>query len=189
MKMCRTSGWSLTLVQHLVVQGGGHRLGQDVEHVQAGDLPGLAGGLALEQPEVGRHGDHHVPDLLAGLLLRGVGQFPQDQRGDRLGGVVLPVERVVDVLAHLPLDQLDDQVRSKHGGIFGLPAHHDVVRRLEVDHRGRRVLSYRALQDDRAPRCVHVGDAGVRGAKVNSVGSHVTSLCRSTGEPAPGRAA
>ncbi len=46
----------------------------------------------------------HVPDLLAGLILRGPGQLTQDQRGDRLRGVVLAVEGVVDVLTHLPLD-------------------------------------------------------------------------------------
>ena len=164
------------VVQHLVVQGGGHWLGEDVEYVQAGDLPGLAGGLALEQPEVGRHGDHHVPDLLAGLLLRGVGQFPQDQCGDRLGGVVLPVERVVNVLAHLPLDQLDDQVRSEHGGIFGLPAHHQRCPATRSRPPRASCPLHRALQDHRPPRSVHVGDTGVGGAKVNSVSSHVTSL-------------
>ena len=36
------------LVQRLVVQRGGDRFGQDVEHVQPGDLPGLAGGLAFQ---------------------------------------------------------------------------------------------------------------------------------------------
>ena len=43
-------------------------------------------------------------DLLAGLFLRGPGQLAQDQRGDRLRGVVLAVEGVVDVLTHLPFD-------------------------------------------------------------------------------------
>ena len=167
----------LALVERLIVQRGGHRLGQDIEHVQAGYLPGLAGGFALEQPEVGGHGDHHVAHLVAGLLLRGIGQLAQDQRGDRLGGVILPVERVVDVLAHLPFDQLDHKVRGEHGGVLRLPAHDHVVRRLEVDHRGRRVLAHRALQHDRPAGRVHMGDAGVGGAEINSVGSHFSPHC------------
>ena len=147
---------SVRLAERLVGQRGGDRLGQHVQHVQPGDLPGLAGGLPLQQPEVGRHGDDHVVDLLAGLLCGGARQFAQDQRGDRLRGVVLPVERVVDVLAHLPLDQLDDQLGSEQGRVLGLPADDHVVGRLEVDHRRRRVLADRALQDHRPARVVHV---------------------------------
>ena len=164
------------LPERLILQRGGHRLGEDVEHVQPGDLPGLAGGVALQHAEVGRHGDDHVTDLLAGLLLRGARQLAQDQRGDRLGRVRLPVEGVVHVLAHLPLDQLGDQVRGEHGGVLGLPADHHVLGRFEVDDRRRRVLSHRALQHHRAARVVHVSDAGVRRAEVDAVGCHVTSL-------------
>jgi len=79
-------------------------LKQYVQHVEPGDLPSLAGCFPFQYAEVGRHGDDYVPDLLAGLILRGPGQLAQDQRGDRLRGVVLAVEGVVDVFTHLPFD-------------------------------------------------------------------------------------
>jgi len=81
----------------------------------------------------------------------------------------------VNVLAHLPLDQLSDQMRGKHDGRLRFPAYDDVARRLEVDHRGRGLLSDRALEDDRSALLVNVGDARVGGTEVNSVCSHVTS--------------
>ena len=119
---------SRLLLEGLVGERGGHRFRQDIQNVQSRYLPGLAGGFALQHPEVRRNRDDHVMDLLAGLLARGPGQFPQDQRGDRLGGVVLPVVRVVHVLAHLALHQLGHQLGDEHGGVLGLLAHHDVLR-------------------------------------------------------------
>jgi len=162
--------------EHLVIHGRRDGLGDEVQHVESGDLPGLTGRFAFQEPEVRRHGDDHVADFFAGLFLCGTGQLTQDERRDRLRSVGLPVEGIVNILAHLPLDQLDDQVRGEHRRVLGLPAHHHVFRRLEVDDGGSGVLSHRALHHDRPAGVVHVREARIRGAEVNSVGSHVTSL-------------
>jgi hypothetical protein len=71
---------------------------------------------------------------------------------------------------------LDDQVRGEHRHVLGLRAHDNVSRGLEVDHRRRGVVSFRASQHDRPTRLVEIGDTGLGGAEVNSVAGHVTSL-------------
>ena len=50
------------LADRLVGQRGGYWLGQHVQHVQPGDLPGPPGGLPFLQAEVRGHGDNHVLD-------------------------------------------------------------------------------------------------------------------------------
>jgi hypothetical protein len=72
--------------------------------------------------------------------------------------------------AYLALGQLDDQAGLEQGRVLGGPADHHVLRRLEVDRRRRDLLAERALDDDRPPRVVDVGDARVRGAEIDSEG-------------------
>ena len=92
------------------------------------------------------------------------------------GSEVLAVVLVAHVLAHVPLHQFTDQLGHEQRGILRLAAHDHAPGRLEIHHRRRRVLALEALQHDRAERLVHLGDAGVGGAEVDAVGSHVTSL-------------
>src|SRR5699024_10613089 len=75
-------------VQALVVQGGRHRFGHHVQDVQVGDLSGPPGGLPLDDPEVGRDGDDHVPHGPAIVLPGGLRQPAQDQRRNGLGRVL-----------------------------------------------------------------------------------------------------
>ena len=70
------------LVFETVGQRGGGRLVDDAEHVQPGDLAGIARCLALAVVEVGRHRDDRFRDRLAEELLGKRLDLHQDERGD-----------------------------------------------------------------------------------------------------------
>jgi hypothetical protein len=53
--------------------------------LRPGDLAGVLGRLALGVVEVGRHGDDRAVDLLAQVVLGGLLELLQDERGDLLG--------------------------------------------------------------------------------------------------------
>ena len=73
------------LVQAIGQRGRG-RLVDDAQNLQASDLAGVLGGLALAVVEVGRHGDHGLRHRLAQIGF-GVGlELAQDHRADLLGG-------------------------------------------------------------------------------------------------------
>src|SRR5690606_21927686 len=68
------------LLVETVRQGGGGGLVDDSKHVQAGDLTGLLGRLALRVVEVRGNGDHRVGDLLTQVRLRVLLELLQDER-------------------------------------------------------------------------------------------------------------
>ncbi len=61
------------------------RLVDDAQHLEAGDLAGVLGGLALGVVEIGGNGDDGLGDLLAEVRLRGLLHLLQHEGGD-LGG-------------------------------------------------------------------------------------------------------
>jgi hypothetical protein len=80
------------------------------EHVQARDLPGLLGGLALGVVEVCRDGDHRVGDLLTQVGLSVPVELLQDERAELLGAELLPSMLTVQ---SVPICRLTDRtVRS-----------------------------------------------------------------------------
>ena len=81
----------LALVEPVRQRGRGG-LVDDAEHVEARDLTGLLGGLALRVVEVGRHGDDRVGDGLAEVALRVALELGEDEGADLLGGEVLAVD-------------------------------------------------------------------------------------------------
>ncbi len=69
------------------------RLVDDAHDLEAGDLAGFLGGLALRVVEVGGHGDDGLASPRPEILLRGLLQLLQDHRGDFRRRVLL-VERL-----------------------------------------------------------------------------------------------
>ncbi len=135
-------GLVLLLVQS-VRQGRRRRLVDDPQHVQAGDLPGLLGGLPLGVVEVGGDRDHGVGDVLAQVGLRVPLQLLQHPRGDLLRGVPLAVDVALlreppVVVAHVPLDGPRGALHVRHGLPLGdLADQHLAVLGERHDRRGR----------------------------------------------------
>ena len=67
------------------------RLVDDAHDLEAGDLAGVLGRLALRVVEVGRHRDDGLGDRLAEIFLRRLLQLLQDHRGDFRRRVFLAV--------------------------------------------------------------------------------------------------
>ena len=98
-----------------VGERGRGRLVDDAEHVQAGDLAGVLGGLALRVVEVGRHRDDGIGDRLAEIVLGGLLHLLQDPRRDlgratglaaehHVGGAVVGLDDLVRQHLKRPLD-------------------------------------------------------------------------------------
>src|SRR5207244_264176 len=79
----------LALLVEPVRERGRGRLVDDPEDVEAGDLAGVLGRLALGVVEVGGHGDHRVVDRLAEIGLGVRLQLLEDHRADLRRRVVL----------------------------------------------------------------------------------------------------
>ena len=77
------------LLLQAVGQRSGRRFVDDAEHVEAGDLPGVLGRLALRVVEVRGHGDDSVGHLLAEVGFCVGLELLQDQGGDLFGGELL----------------------------------------------------------------------------------------------------
>ena len=160
-------GLLLGALVQAVRQGGRGRLVDDPQHVEAGDLTGLLGGLALAVVEVGRNGDHRVGDLLAQVGLGVPLELHQHPRGDLLRGVLLAVDVDGPVGADLPLDRTDGPVRvGDRLALRDLADEHLAVAGERDDRRGRpRALS---VGDDGGFTALENADAGVRRAEVDA---------------------
>ena len=134
----------------------------------------LCGWPPVPAPRSTPDGDDHIPDLFAGLLLRGARQLAQDERGDRLRRVGLPVEGVVHVRAHVALDHSTTRSgTSRAESLACLPTTtFPVIRNRRP--KASCLLPARS-SGSLVGQCCCIGDAGVGRAEVDSVGSHLTS--------------
>ena len=150
-----------------VRQGGGGGLVDDAQDVEARDLAGLLGGLALRVVEVRRDGDDRVGDLLTEVGLGVALELHQHPRGDLLRGVLLAVDVDRPVGADLPLDRADRPVGVGHRLALGdLADEHLAVAGEGDDGRGR--PGALRVGDDGGLASFQNADAGVRGAEVDA---------------------
>jgi len=180
----------LLLVEAIGERGRG-RLVDDPLDLEAGDLPGVLGGLPLTVVEVGGDGDDGLVDRFAKVGLGVSLQLLEDHRADLLRGEVLVDRRDVDdrhsllVLLHLvadalglrldlrelvthePLDAAHRVLRVDHRLPLGGHADKALAVVLESDDARERARSFGRRNDDRlAP--LHHGHDRVGRAEVDA---------------------
>ena len=183
-------GAGLLLVEAVGERGRG-RLVDDAHHLEAGDLAGVLGGLALGVVEVGGNGDDGLLDLLAEIGFRRLLHLLQDEGGDLRGRILLAVDLdpgvAVGGLGNLVGDELlvllhrrvvvapSDQALDREDGLFrigdrlalGRLADETLAVVREGDDRRRGAHAFGVL-DDFGILAFHDGDARIRGAEVDA---------------------
>ena len=180
-------------------------------------MPASLVGLALGVVEIGRDGYHRLRDLLAEIGFGRLLHLLQDEGGDLRGRVGLAlrfdpgvaIASLDDLVRHEPLVLLDDgiviatpdQALHREDRVCRI-GHRLPARRLadeplaigrEGDDRRRRARTLGVLDDARS-LAVHDGNAGIRGAEIDSDDfGHRAAPCRClivvSGLVAPCRAA
>ena len=150
-----------------VGQGRGGGLVDEALDLQAGDLTGVLGGLALSVVEVGGDGDDGLGDGLAQVGLGVSLQLHEDARGDFLRGVLLTVNLRRPVGAHVALDGGDGAVNVGDGLALGDLANQDLTGLGEGDDRGGRASAF-SVGDDSGLAAFEDGDSGVGGTEVDA---------------------
>ena len=103
---------ALDLLVETIGDGGGSRLVDDAEDVEAGNETSVLGGLTLGVVEVGRDGDDGVVDGAAQVGLGSLAHLGQDHGGDLLGGedLGLALELDLDDGLATTVDDLEGEV-------------------------------------------------------------------------------
>lgn len=103
---------ALGLLVQTVCDGGGSRLVDDTEHVEAGNEARILGRLALRVVEVGRDGDDGIFNSATQVRLGRLTHLGQDHGRDLLWGEFLGLALELDLNAGLaaPVDDLEGEV-------------------------------------------------------------------------------
>ncbi len=161
-----------------VCQGCGGRFVDDAQDLEACDLAGFLGRLALRIPEVGRNGDYGFRDRFTEECLGVALQLHEDPGCDLLRVVGLPVDLHAPVGAHVALDRADGALRIGDGLPLCLVADEDFAILGERDDRRRGAVPL-CVADDLWFSALEGRDDGVGGSEVNAYGaSHVDVLLR-----------
>ncbi len=202
-------GAGLLLVEAVGERGRG-RLVDDAQHLEAGDLAGVLGGLALGVVEIGRDGDDRLLDLLAEIGLRRLLHLLQDEGRDLRGRIALAVRldpgvavrgardlvgdellvlldhRVVVAPADQALDREDGALGIGDGLALGRLADEPFAVLREGDDRRRGAHAF-CVFDNLRRLAFHYGDARIGGAEVDADdlahGAHF--LFSAAGRPGP----
>ena len=159
-----------------VCQCGCGRLVDDTQHVEAGDLAGVLGGLALGIVEVCRAGDDGVGDGLAELLFGVPLELHQDLCGNLLRSPLLAVDFDRPVSAHMALDGADGAVNIGDSLALGDFADQDFTGLAEGDHRRGGACAFRVL-DNGGLAAFQRCDAGVCRTQIDTnCASHMFSF-------------
>ncbi len=152
---------------HAVGQGSRGRLVDDALDIEAGDLAGVLGGLALRVGEVGGNRDDGLGDGLAQIGLGVSLQLLQDHGGDLLRGIGLAVHGHAVVGAHLTLDGGDGAVGVGNGLALGNLADHALAG-LGEGHDGRRGARALGIGNDNGFAAFENSDAAIGGTQIYS---------------------
>ncbi len=157
----------LVVLVQAVGQGGRGRLVDDAQDVEARDLTGLLGRLALGVGEVRRDGDDGVGDRLAQVGLGVALQLLQDEGADLLRVEVLAVQPDLPAGAHVALDRANGAVHVGDRLALGHLAdeHLAVLGEGDDGRRGPRALGVR---DDGGLATLQNADDRVRRAEVDA---------------------
>ena len=182
------------------------RLVDDAEHLEAGDLAGVLGGLALGVVEVGGNGDDRLLDLLAEIGFGRLLHLLQDEGGDLRRRIFLTVDvdpgiavvgahdlvgdellvfldgGIVEAAADQALHGKDGALRIGHRLALGRLADEALAVGGEGDDRRGGPPAFRILDDFRG-LAVHDGDARIGRAQIDSDDFRHVSLSY-TGRPA-----
>ena len=148
-------------------QSRGRRLVDDTLYIQARDLAGVLGRLALCVGEVCRDGDNSGADGFAQIGFCVRLQLLQDHCGNLLRGVALIVNRYFIIGTHLSLDGRNGAVRVGDGLALCHLAHHTLAGLGERDHGRRCARAFCVWNYNRLAAFNH-GYTGIRCTKVNT---------------------
>ena len=200
-------GLALRLVETVGERGGG-RLVDDAQHLQAGDLAGVLGRLALGVVEIGRHGDDGLGHLAAEIRLRRLLHLLEHVGADlarrvsrALGfdpGIAVvrlddPVgHHVLVLLGHGIVETATDQALDREQGVFrvgdglalGRLSDEDLLLVAEGDHGGGGAGAL-GVFDDLGVAALHDGDAGIGGTEIDADDFGHVALAHSGGAERP----
>ena len=185
------------------------RLVDDAQHLEAGDLAGVLGGLPLGVVEVSGNRDDGLRDRTAKMGLRRLLHFLQDEGGNLRRRILLAVDvdprvavgtandlvgderhvlfadRIVELPPDQPLDREDRALGIGHRLPLGGLTHETFAVVGERDNGRRRARALRIL-NHLGRRALHDSDARIGRAKVDAnYFRHYSPLFVSAGPPSP----
>ena len=153
-------------------QGGGRRLVDDVQHLQARHLAGVAGAFAARLVEIGRHGNHDAIDFAERANDFGL-QLLQDARLNHFRRQLPAVDGPPVIgQAHVALDPFGHQIGLDHRGRARLLADDHLLVAEQHDAR-RQQIALDVADHRRMARFIDPGHRRKGGSQVDSNGAFV----------------